>query len=150
MKPRMMRPYTITSISETGNLFLRDRFSHDLKKSIHPSQAIEFFENSKMQNIKLKDCQSDFNEMSDFEDNDLIMFVGCQQTHGCKSKTSLSPLTSIPIKSQIIIMSNQEMPLSSDDSESIDVVNDRYVNPWGNMTIDKILLEIVRQSACRQ
>lgn len=40
-------------------------------------------------------------------------------------------------------MSSQEMPLSSDNSESIYVVSDRYMNPWGNMPVDNIPLEIV-------
>ena len=38
---------------------------------------------------------------------------------------SKAPLTSTPIKSQIVIVSSTEMPLSSDDSETIDVGNER-------------------------
>ena len=38
---------------------------------------------------------------------------------------SNAPLKSTPIKSQIVIVSSTEMPLSSDDSETIDVGNER-------------------------
>ena len=51
------------------------------------------------------------------------------------------PVTSTPIKSQIVIMSSQEMPPSSDESETIDVAVER--NPFGDMNVDEILIEIV-------
>ena len=50
-------------------------------------------------------------------------------------------MTSTPIKSQIVIMSSQEMPPSSYESETIDVGVER--NPFGDMNMNEILIEIV-------
>ena len=47
MAPRMLGPYTIVSISENGNLWLKDCFSHEMKKSMHLSQVVEYFKNPK-------------------------------------------------------------------------------------------------------
>ena len=49
----------------------------------------------------------------------------------------------MPIKSQIVIMSSCEMPVSSDESETTDVVNDRNINPWGDIPVDDIPIEIL-------
>ena len=68
----------------------------------------------------------------------------CQRTENyVRSK---APLTSTPIKSQIVIVLSTEMPLSSDDSETIDVGSDRVehaLNPWGDLNVDEIPIEIV-------
>ena len=59
---------------------------------------------------------------------------------------SKAPLTSTPIKSQIVIVSSTEMPLSLDDSETIDVGNERaeaVLDPWGDLNVDEIPIEIV-------
>ena len=40
-------------------------------------------------------------------------------------------------------MSSCEMLVSSDKSETIDVVNDRNNNPWGDIPVDDIPIEIV-------
>ena len=50
-------------------------------------------------------------------------------------------VTSTPIKSQIIIMSSKEMPPSSDESEMIDVGSEMS-NPFGNINVDEIPIEI--------
>ena len=55
----------------------------------------------------------------------------CQRTENYVR--SIAPLTSTPIKSQIVIVSSTEMPLSSDDSETNDVGSERVdnaLNPW--------------------
>ena len=48
---------------------------------------------------------------------------------------------------QIIIVSSKELPLSSDESSTIDVgseiVTDEISNPWGDMEVDDIPIEIV-------
>ena len=51
MAPKMLRPYTIVCISETGNLWLKDHFSHKMKKSVHPSQVVEFFKNPRKKTL---------------------------------------------------------------------------------------------------
>ena len=53
-------------------------------------------------------------------------------------------MTSTPITSQITIVSSQEIPLSSDESETIDVgIEEIPNNPFGDMGVDQILIEIV-------
>ena len=53
-------------------------------------------------------------------------------------------MTSTPIKSQIIIMSSQEMAPSSDEPETIDVGTEEIPkNPFGNFNVDDIPIEIV-------
>ena len=73
--------------------------------------------------------------------------LGCQRAQDYQPKKVDVPLTSTPIKSQIVIMSSCEMPVSSDESETIDVVNDRIndrnINPWGDIPVDDIPIEIV-------
>ena len=55
-----------------------------------------------------------------------------------------SNLTSMPIKSQIVIMSNTENPLSSDESINIDVgLESTELNPLGSVDVSHIPMEIV-------
>ena len=58
--------------------------------------------------------------------------------------SAAKPVTSTPIKSQIVIVSIQEMALSSDESETIDVGTEEIPNnPFSNMNVDDIPIEIV-------
>ena len=60
------------------------------------------------------------------------------------SSKSPAPLTSTPVKSQIAIMSSQEMPPSSDESKTIDVGGAECSNnPFGDMNVEDIPIEIV-------
>ena len=142
MAPRMLGPYTIVSISENGNLWLKDHFSHEMKKSMHPSQVVEYFENPKKK--LLSDSRLDSSGKSE---ESLFENLGCQRAQDYQPKKVDVPLTLTPIKSQIVIMSSCEMPVSSDESETIDVVNDRIndrnINPWGDIPVDDIPIEIV-------
>ena len=58
---------------------------------------------------------------------------------------SVFPITSTPIKSQIIIMSSKENVFSSDESETLSVGSEPENFPFGNvnMNIDDIEREIV-------
>ena len=50
------------------------------------------------------------------------------------------------ISSQILIISSKEMPLSSDDSSTIDVGTEKVpspIKPWGDMNVKNIPIEIV-------
>ena len=61
------------------------------------------------------------------------------------SKTG-TPLTSTPVKSQIIIASSKEMPPSSDESDTVDVCGpeiSKTKNPFGDMNVFDIPIEIV-------
>ena len=54
-------------------------------------------------------------------DND-VCISSCECARAYKPSTTRVPLTSTPVKSQIVIMSSQEMSPSSDESETVDVV----------------------------
>ena len=138
MVPRMLGPYTIVSISENGNLWLKEHFSHKMKKSVHPSQVVEFFKNPKKK--LLPDSRLDSSGKSE---ESLFENLDCQRPQGYQPKKVDVPLTLTPIKSQTVIMSSCDMPVSSDESETIDVVNDRNINPWGDIPVDDIPIEIV-------
>ena len=138
MVPKMLGPYTIASISENGNLWLKDHFSHEMKKSVHPIQVVEFFENPKKK--LLPDSRLDSSGKSE---ESLFENLDCQRAQGYQPKKFDVPLTLTTIKSQIVIMSSCEMPVSSDESETIDVVNDRNINPWEDIPVDDIPIEIV-------
>ena len=61
-----------------------------------------------------------------------------------KNYSADKPVTSTPIKYQITIVSSQEMPPSSDESETIDVGTEEIPNnPFGDMDVDQILIEIL-------
>ena len=52
-------------------------------------------------------------------------------------------MTSTPIKSQIVIMPNSKIAFSSDESETLSVGTDNYINPLMNLNVDDIEIEIV-------
>ena len=62
-------------------------------------------------------------------------------------KQKQTPLTSTPIKSQMVIVSSTKMPLSSDDSETIDVGTENLLdftkNPWGDLDVNKIPIKLL-------
>ena len=62
-------------------------------------------------------------------------------------KTSTSKKDKGSISSQIVIISSKELPVLSDDSSTIDVSIDEAppspINPWGNMNVNDIPIEII-------
>ena len=149
-KAKYLGPYRIRGKTDNGNILLCDRYLHDLKKSIHPSQLVKFYEN-KMYKVDKK-CSIPAGHMSsnDFGDDDLSCddfstdVNTCEQTKVYDSSQKSVPLTSTPIKSQLVIISNTEMPLSSDESSTIDVgIEIQPKNPFGDIDVDMIPIEIV-------
>ena len=67
----------------------------------------------------------------------------CKRTKIYEPNESSTPVTSTPIKLQIIIMSSKEMPPSSDESERINVGTNDLQNVFGNINVDEIQIEIV-------
>ena len=68
-----------------------------------------------------------------------------------KYSASIGFKTSTPIRSgQVIIMSSTEQLISSDESATIDVTtyeNSGAGNPWGDVDVDKIPIEILNESS---
>ena len=84
-------------------------------------------------------------EMSDHEKVDQHT---CQRSNKfqCKMPSDSGPITSTPVKSkQIIIMLSQEQPVLSDESVTIDVVNDNdnKVTNLYDIPLDEMSIEIV-------
>ena len=146
------------AISNNGsNFILKDKYLHFLKHSVPVNQLIQFHEDklyrlderSKVTFDSDEDVESVVVEDRDLSqsnlDNDFPSDTECcQRTKNYAA--SKTPLTSTPVKSQIVIVSSTEMPLLSDDSETIDVGNERAVavlNPWGDLNVDEIPIEIV-------
>ena len=60
------------------------------------------------------------------------------------SQSQSPSMMSMPIKSQLVIMSSTEMPLSSDESVNIDVgVEADYHSVWGSLNVNQVPMEIV-------
>ena len=98
-------------------------------------------------NSEIQKLSSDVESIESDDDRSSNSGETCQRVFG---KTTL-PTTSTPkkfgenISSQIIIISSKELPLSSDELSSIDVGTEApsRVNPWGDMNVPDIPIEIV-------
>ena len=78
------------------------------------------------------------------EDDNDVDITSCECAREYQPSKSPVPLTSTPVKSQIVIMSSQEMPPSLDESKTIDVVGSEVCNnPFGDMNVEDIPIEIV-------
>ena len=84
--------------------------------------------------------RSNENTISDFNQDTMSDSPTCTHAHVYEPKKT--PKTSTPVKSeQIIIASGQEVPVSSDESETLDVGVEP--NPWGEIPVSEIPIEIV-------
>ena len=157
-------PYTVTGRSATG-YFLHDRFSHQLLHSVPASQLVQFYENHTYKtnsNNTWFETESNDNsdDMSDDSNDDMVFTLlsnhkgqSCQRANIPNLHKTLTPKkTQDTVSSQIVIVSSKELPMSSDESSTIDVgtefsqPNSPYSgvrNPWGDMDINDIPIEIV-------
>ena len=124
----------MVSISNNGsNFWLKDKYSHFLKRSMGINHLVMFYENKCYQVDSQKKIVSkvemDIKPMSTDEESTVVdkckanldLSPTCQRT-STNYKQKQTPLTSTPIKSQMVIVSSTECPvLSSDNSETIDV-----------------------------
>ena len=69
--------------------------------------------------------------------------MSCKRATKYKNSVKATPVTSTPIKSQLIIISNKEIPLLSDELEMLDVGIEMPFNPFVGMDINEIMIEIV-------
>ena len=90
------------------------------------------------------DNLDDLSTISDMESDNDVGISSCECARAYQPSTNTVPLTSTPVKSQIVIMSSQEMPPSSDESKTVDVVGfDVSKNPFGDMNVEDIPIQIV-------
>ena len=133
--------------------YLQDCFSHKLTREVPASRLVCFYENWKYtttgpnSEIEPTEIYSDDMGVSQGQsgqsDEDTCQRV---ETNQCNQWTSTSKKSGKLISSQILIISSKEMPLSSDDSSTIDVGTEKVpspINPWGDMNVKNIPIEIV-------
>ena len=122
------------------------------------SQLVHFYENAAYKaNSEITksdlDAQSTCSSTEQSDSNDDMVFNEakkhkgqfCQRVQTVPHKTLTIKKYAKCIPSQIIIVLSKELPLSSDESSTIDVGSE-IDNPWGNMDVNDIPIEIVDQS----
>ena len=149
----MTRPYSIIGHCNTGSYYLHDKYRHNLSRSIATNQLILFHERKHFKTKEKGDIidvygtdahvsdipRSNENTISDVNQDTMSDSPTCTFAHVYKPK---NPKTSTPVKlEQIIIASGQEVPVSSDESETLDVCVE--LNPWGDILVSEIPIEIV-------
>ena len=154
MKSRYIGPYKIVSRCKNGLYTLKDKYSHVLKKPISGSHLVQFYSSKidrvdqstpltpdKFESIPNTSCADQEYDMSfDFYDS-----CKCTNVYQSTGKESM-PITSTPIKSQIVIMSSKDTPFSSDELETLSVGTEQMNCPLGKVNIDDIKIEIVDRS----
>ena len=163
------RSYIIIGKSSTGGYFLCDRHSHTLKCPIPQQQLVEYFEAFKASSCDSDDDVMNKNHTENTSTPSKNITIDNDETDSahspCVSKSeSLSendfsckrsdpffpqdrpvghstPIHT-PIQSQIVIISSKDgaCSVTSEESSLIDVGVD---NPWGNMDVNDIPMEVV-------
>ena len=148
-------PYSIRGICSTGSYLLHDKYGHNLSKSVAANQLVLFHEkkrfktNDKGEIVEVSESDAELSDVPMSNEN-IMCHVNNDTDTMSDSPTCTrahvyhptNPKTSTPVKSkQIIIASGQEVPVSSDESETIDVGVEQ--NPWGEILVSEIPIEIV-------
>ena len=145
LKSKYLGPYTICGHSSAGNsYYLSDRHSNPLKKPVPASHLVHFYDKKGSYCKRTDDCNyddtlssSDIDYLSDEKNN-------CNRAKIYRPSESKIPHTSTPIKPQIVIMSSKEMPVSSDESETINVGHEMALGKvFGDLNVDDIPIQIV-------
>ena len=65
MHHKYMGPYQITNISSCGLYFLKDKYSHQLKRPIPPNHLVRYYAVGEFcqSDVKVENCQSDSSDM---------------------------------------------------------------------------------------
>ena len=173
MRNKYTGPYQITNIASSGLYFLKDKYSHQLKRPVPPNHLVKYhgvggFAKS---DVNVEDCEYDSFEIEagvSYESNNYSkvrqsssthIFKGCQRTRIHKLDKNRK-FDSYPIsQEQITIIQSNDRPFSSDESV-IEVVSEKHYsshndsddvdcddidnknNPWGNMDVQEIPLNI--------
>ena len=157
---RFLGSYKLITRCSTGNWYLLDHWGHRLSKSVPSNYLVQFYTNKK---YKTKDGKILGLEENDSSDGDVsqsflsdakvyndVEMDNSNAPDSCSRATeyvSSRPKTSTPIKlKQVLIVTGDEMPVSSDESATIDIISTSekgFNNPWGNMDVNEIPIEIV-------
>ena len=129
--------------------------------SVPASQLVWFYENQTYKtNSNNTQFETESNDMSDDSQDDMVFNFSsnhkgesCQRANIPNLHKTLTPKkTQDAVSSQIVIVSSKELPMSSDESSTIDIGTEfsqpnspvlSVTNQWGDMDIDNIPIEIV-------
>ena len=152
------RPYKLVSQCSTGNWYLLDKWGYRLSKSVPSNHLVRFYKNKKYKTkngkvigLEAEPCDGEVSQSLLSDANIDVNMEPSDVPDSCSRTTEYvvnsGPKTSTPIKSkQILIVTGDEMPVSSDESATIDITNTSEKvlnNPWGNMDVNDISIEIV-------
>ena len=151
MCKKILGPYTVVTKSGANAYYLKDHFHHTLSRPVPGSHLVHFFEKetykSNGMNSEIQKLSSDVESIESDDDISSNSGETCQRVFGKMTlPTTCTPkMSGDDISSQIIIISSKELPVSSDESSSIDVGSEgpSRVNPWGVMDVQDIPIEIV-------
>ena len=157
-------PYIITGKSSTGGYYLRDKYSHALKHPIPQQQLVEYFEACKtpmhdsddvMNSNPLENTSTPSKNITSDKDETDSAHSPCESDieslsendFSCKRSDLFYPQDgpmghSTPIQSQLVIILSKDgaCSITSEESSLFDVGVD---NPWGNINVNDIAMELV-------
>ena len=159
------RPYIITGKSSTGGYYLHDKYSHALKCPIPQQQLVEYFEACKtsmrdsdddvMNSNPLENTSTPSKNITSDKDETDSAHSPCESDIeslsendcSCKRSDLFYPQErpmghSTPIQSQLVIILSKDgaCSITSEESSLIDIGVD---NPWGNIDVNDIPMELV-------
>ena len=127
--------------------YLKDWYGHKLLHGVPTFHLVHFYDKgvykSDGMSSEIQPTCSDEQSEESGNTSDTCQRV---QSKESQNKTSTPKKTDSTIPSQLVIISSKELPVSSDESSTIYVGYEQMpspINPWGNMNVDKIPLEIV-------
>ena len=161
-------PYIIIGKSSTGGYFLHDKYSHTLKCPIPQQQQVEYFEAFKASSCDSDDDVMNKNHTENTSTPSKNITIDNDETDSAHSPCVLeseslsendfsckrldlflpqdgpmghSTPIHTPIQSQMVIISSKDgaCSVTSEESSLIDVGVD---NPWGNMDVNDIPMEV--------
>ena len=156
MCKQFLGPYTIYAKCGANAYYLMDRYSHKLSCSVPGSQLCHFYEKAKYRGdgitSEIEPLNTDVESVdgeSVESDDDRSSVLTWQRVSGkyTQPKMSTPKKDADNIALQIVIISSKELLMSSDESSTctIDVGTESLspVNPWGDMDVQDIPIEIV-------
>ena len=140
-------PYSIVAKCGASAFYLKDCYGHKLLHSVPTSHLVRFYDKGVYKSDGVSSVIQPTSGDAESEEPGNL-FDTCQRVHSqdSQNKTSTPKKNHGMIPSQLAIISSKELPVSSDESSTMDVGYKPMpspINPWGDMNVDEIPLEIV-------
>lgn len=148
-KKKFIGPFLIVGQTRSG-FYLKNQHGHRLKRAVPPNQLVRYYGTMSIPEgpSEMEDSDSNHNE----SESDSETFVSsCQRsnpTTESKPKNTTTDSRSVPVSGQIIIIPSTDQYVGSSDDSILDVGIDNVMstpkkNPWGDMDVNEIPIEIV-------